>query len=75
MIVLQHVLALGGRKLLELMSAAPMSKDNINKHLSPNQKAEVNTALAKLEAAKLIRKRKQEQDGPGRPATVWERVQ
>jgi hypothetical protein len=63
------------RKLLELLSAGPMSKDTINNHLSPSQKAEVNTALANLEAAKLIRKRKQEQDGPGRPATVWERVQ
>jgi hypothetical protein len=60
-------------KLLEMLSG-PKSKDQINDHLSPGQKAEVGTALAKLEAAGLIRKARIERAGPGRRPTVWERI-
>jgi hypothetical protein len=65
-----------GDKLLELLrDHGPMTKDVLNDHLSPKQKAEAAGVLASLEAAGLIRKGTKKPTGAGRPATVWESVQ
>jgi hypothetical protein len=63
-----------GDKILTLLANGPLTKDEINNHLSPKQKAEAGGVLAHLEAAGLIRKAKVEKTGPGRPVTMWERV-
>jgi hypothetical protein len=61
-------------KLLHLLRNGPMTKDEFNRHLSGKQKAEVGAALAKLEAANLVRRTKVQREGPGRPAEQWEKV-
>jgi hypothetical protein len=63
-----------GEKLLHLLAAGPMTRDEFNKHLSVGQKAGVGAALAKLEAAGLVRRVTVKRDGPGRPAEQWERA-
>jgi hypothetical protein len=63
-----------GDKILKLLSGGPMSKTEMNKHLSPAQKAEVGVVLAELEATRLVRRTKKDHDGPGRPTELWERV-
>jgi predicted ArsR family transcriptional regulator len=49
-----------------------MTKDNLNDHLSPQQKGDIDTELVKLEEAGLVVKTKQNKAGAGRPATVWQ---
>jgi hypothetical protein len=63
-----------GDKILELLANGPMTKDALNDHLSPKQKAEVAGVLANLEAASLILKTTVPSGGAGRPATVYELV-
>jgi hypothetical protein len=61
-----------GDKLLALLAAGPMKRGDLNRHLSNNQKADAGLALAKLEAAGLVRRRKVSPTGTGRPSEVWE---
>jgi hypothetical protein len=63
-----------GDKILGLLDAGPMTKDVLNDHLSPKQKAEAGGVLAGLEAAGLVRKAIAKKPGAGRPATLWELV-
>lgn len=63
-----------GDKILELLGNSPLTKDAMNDHLSPRQKADAPKVLAVMEAAGLIRKSSVKRDGAGRPATLWERV-
>jgi hypothetical protein len=63
-----------GDKILELLADGPKTKDTLNDHLSPKQKAEAGGVLANLEAAVLIRKTTAKKAGAGRPATMWELV-
>jgi hypothetical protein len=63
-----------GDKILELLAKGPMTKGDLNGHLSSKQKAEADGVLANLEAAALVRKTTAKKAGAGRPATVWELV-
>jgi hypothetical protein len=58
-------------KILELLANGPMSKDELNDHLSAKQKAEALGVLASLEQQGLVIKDTVKRDGPGRPATTW----
>jgi hypothetical protein len=60
-----------GDKLLQLL-AVPMTRDQMRGHLSHQQNADCALALARLEAAGLVRRRKVSTGG--RPAEVWERA-
>jgi hypothetical protein len=63
-----------GDKLLKLLEAGPLTKEELNTHLSNGQKAGVGAVLARLEAAGLVRRGTATREGRGRPATRWERV-
>jgi hypothetical protein len=63
-----------GDKILELLARGPMTKDELNDHLSPKQKAEAPGVLAGLEAAGQVRTVLRKSEGAGRPATVWVRA-
>jgi hypothetical protein len=63
-----------GDKILELLANGRMTKDALNDHFSPKQKAEAGGVLASLEMAGLIRKEIVKKPGGGRPATLWELV-
>jgi Domain of unknown function (DUF3854) len=63
-----------GDKILELLANGRMTKDQLNDHLSPKQKADAPGVLAGLEAAGHVRKVTVKREGAGRPATAWERV-
>jgi hypothetical protein len=63
-----------GDKILDLLSAGPMTTDAMNDHLSIKQKADAPRERANLEAAGLIRRTVRKPEGAGRPATVWERA-
>jgi hypothetical protein len=63
-----------GDKILALLEDGPKTKDALNDHLSPKQKAEAGAVLESLEAAGLVRKTTAKKTGAGRPATVWEIV-
>lgn len=63
-----------GDKVLMLLEAGPLSKDQLNNHLSPKQKEEAPHVLLQLETAGLIRKAILKKTSAGRPATVWELV-
>jgi hypothetical protein len=60
-----------GDKILELLAKGPMSKDELNDHLSPKQKSEALGVLAGLEQHGLVIKHMVKRDGAGRPATTW----
>jgi hypothetical protein len=62
-------------RLIDLLKAGPLSKDQINNHLSADHKQDADAELLKLAAAGIVSK-KQEPSGKkgGRPATVWELV-
>jgi hypothetical protein len=61
-----------GDKILELLRDGPMTKDQLNDHLSPKQKAEAPGVLADLESSGQIRKTVKKRKGAGRPPVVWE---
>ncbi len=63
-----------GDKIMELLKGGPMTKDELNDHLSAKQKAEAPGVLTELENSGLVRKTTRKQKGAGRPATVWELV-
>jgi len=63
-----------GDKMLQLLAAGPMTRQELNKHMSNHQKANAGPTLAKLEAAGRVRKRKESATGAGRPAEVWELI-
>jgi hypothetical protein len=59
-------------KILSLLENGPMSKDQINNHLSPQQKTKVQSTLESLEAdGKIQRTVKKRESGAGRPTTFW----
>lgn len=62
-----------GDKILAILSKKPMSRDELNPHLSSLQKREVARVLEGLERAMLVRKTTRRNE-TGRPATVWELV-
>jgi hypothetical protein len=57
-------------KILKLL---PITKDELNNHLSPNEKKKVSATLAELMAAKTIR-RVEVKGERGRPAVRYERI-
>jgi hypothetical protein len=59
-------------RILELLASGPMSKDELNDHLSAKQKAEAPGVLVELEQQGLVIKTTVKRDGPGRPATTWQ---
>ena len=59
-------------KLLQLISNGPMTKNDLNNHLSVKQKAGVDRALEKLESWNLVKKTTRKHQGAGRPAKQWE---
>jgi hypothetical protein len=59
-----------GDKLLGLLSAGTMTRDELNNHLSNKQKVEAGVELNRLLGAGLVRQ-KMVSTG-GRPRTVWE---
>lgn len=61
-------------KLLGLLAAGSMSRDDFNKHLSPNQKREATAALQRLEQSGRVKSTSIKHKGAGRPTTVWELV-
>jgi hypothetical protein len=61
-----------GDKIIGLLANGPMTKNEMNDHLSPRQKAQVAGVLATLEEAGLVRKTVVKREGPGRPAMAWE---
>jgi len=64
-----------GDKLLGLMGAGPVTRQELNRHMSNEQKTNAGPALAKLEDAGLARKTKVSATGAGRPAELWERIE
>jgi hypothetical protein len=60
-----------GDRVLELLANGPMTKEELNSHLSASQKREIAGVLNGLEGAKQIHKAARKGD-TGRPATVWE---
>jgi hypothetical protein len=61
-------------KLLGLLAHGGLTRDQLNDHLSPRQKAEASGALLELERAGLVCQEKVEKTGRGRPATRWFRL-
>ncbi len=62
-------------KLLALLAEKPMSKSEINKHLSPKQKKTVEACLLDLSRSGIVRKsEKKKTTGAGRPTILWELV-
>lgn len=61
-------------KLLALLSTQPMTKHELNKHLSPRQKTVVDKTLAILERSGQVQRSIVKHSGAGRPAKKWERV-
>ena len=59
-------------KILELLGTGPMTRTEMNKHLSYGQKQLLGGALQILVKAKLARSVKVKREGAGRPATRWE---
>jgi hypothetical protein len=61
-------------KILRLLESGPMTRDQFNDHLSPKQKGQLASTLAKLEVAGQVRKEKKAHQGPGRPSEVWQKT-
>jgi hypothetical protein len=63
-----------GDKVLELLTAGPMTRNEFNKHLSAKQKERLPAVLEMLLASGLVRRTEVKHDGPGRPVERWKRV-
>jgi hypothetical protein len=63
-----------GDRLLDLLAGGPKTRDQLNDHLSNEQKRRTDAVLAQMEAAGLARQSTVKPEGGGRPATVWQRV-
>lgn len=63
-----------GDKVLRLLGGGPMTRNEMNRHLSENQKAQIGEVLVRLENANLIRQSEKKHEGAGRPAVQWELV-
>jgi hypothetical protein len=63
-----------GDKILELLRAEPLSRNDFNRHLSADQKKHLPAILEMLRASGRVRMRQEKQSGPGRPLEMWERV-
>ena len=61
-------------KLLALLSSGAMTKNDINRHLSPKQKDLVEETLDGMRRWGQVRRSIVKHPGPGRPATRWELI-
>jgi hypothetical protein len=61
-------------KVLTLLDAGPMTRDEFNRHLSANQKKGFAELMKQLVAEGLVVETTVTHAGAGRPATRWERV-
>jgi hypothetical protein len=59
------------RKVLELLKGGPLTKGQMNDHLSGGQKAKIDETLEELLTAGLVTRTTTTRQGAGRPATVW----
>jgi hypothetical protein len=60
-----------GDKILLLLADGPLTKAEINEHLSTKHRAESGGALLRLESEKRIQKVEGNYGGKGRPASAW----
>lgn len=62
-----------GDSILKQLAEGPLTKEQLNGHVSKGQRQELRPVLRELEAAALIQSSKRK-EGTGRPATVYELV-
>jgi hypothetical protein len=60
-----------GDKVIGMLSDRPMTKKEMNRHLSVKQKGEIDKVLSELEAAGVVVQEKEKKAGAGRPAIAW----